>query len=114
MVVLRTALILYAGVLVAALAVGLILILIRLRATVAALARTADALRAVRDRTAPLEPHLGKLSSEVGICHEAVSRARHRLTDAAEQVEGAAARAGLLERTSPEDPTPGRLRFDAG
>jgi hypothetical protein len=66
MQLLRTLTVGYLGVLVSALAASLIAILVQLRRIDAALGEVADALTLVRDRTAPLEGHLGAIQTATG------------------------------------------------
>lgn len=92
MELLRLLTLVYAGVLVAALAVSLIIILIHLWRIARVLARVDAALRAALNATHPLETLLGRLDEHVTAAHDSLCEAAACTEDADRALAGAAER----------------------
>lgn len=86
MELLRLLTLMYAGVLVLALAVSLIAVIVYLRRIAAVLGQTRESLSVAQQRTAQLEGHLTPLSEETDRARSAISDAAKNLVWAHEQL----------------------------
>ena len=91
--------VIYAGVLVGALALALISIATLLAWTSVMLRDARLALAAVRDHTAPLGPQFGAVKNGVDTIRPAIASAREHVDRSGKRLAAAAERAGLLARS---------------
>jgi hypothetical protein len=95
MELLRLLTLVYAGVLVAALAISLIIILIHLWRIARVLGSVDAALREALNATHPLESLLGRLDEHVTAAHDSLGEAAACMEDADRALAGAAELAGV-------------------